>query len=74
TVRRQIVQVKQKLGRLLSATEKDAVAMLTEIAADFEELKDSSGADDCIRMTAYLLRYPVRGVTEVHPALVRHEG
>ena len=76
TVRGQIVKVKQKFLRLFSATDndKDASAILAEIAADFEELESSSGATDHIGVTAHLLRYSVRGATETHPALVRQEG
>lgn len=66
-------EVKRKLLRLLSLKDQEAVAALTELADNLDELRVSTGASECIRMTAYLLRSPVHGAVQTHLALVRHE-
>lgn len=68
----QVAAVKRKLIRLLSLKDQEAVAALTELAGKLDELRASSGASECIRMTAYLLRFPVHGTMQAHLALVRH--
>jgi tetratricopeptide (TPR) repeat protein len=67
-------EVKRKLVRLLSLKDNEALAALTEIAGQLDELRAVSGAGECIRMTAYLLRFPVHGAMQTHLALVRHSG
>ena len=69
---RSVARIKRKLVRLLSLKEQEATTALTEIAGDLDELMTDCGVKGCVRTTAYLLRYPVRGTTESHLALVRH--
>lgn len=68
--RRQVAQIKRKLVRLLSLKDQEAIAMLTEIAGDLDDLMADSGAKESIRTIAYLLHFPVRGTMESHVALV----
>ena len=72
--RRQVAQTKRKLVRLLSLKDQEAVAMLTEIAGDLDDLMADSGAKESIRTIAYLLHFPVRGTMESHLALVHHSS
>jgi len=68
-----IAEVKRKLVHLLSLKDQEAVAALTELAGKLDEFRATSGARECIRMTAYLLRFPFFGAMQTHLALVRHE-
>jgi hypothetical protein len=68
--RRQVAQIKRKLVRLLSLKEQEAIAMLTEIAGDLDDLMADSDAKESIRTIAYLLNFSVRGTMESHLALV----
>jgi hypothetical protein len=70
--RPRVAEVKRKIVRLLGLEDQEAVASLAEIVGALDELRTSTGANECIPMTAHILRFPVHGAMQTHLALVRH--
>lgn len=68
--RSQIVVVKRRLVRLLSANEREAFDALSEVAADLEEVYRSSHPKEALAVRLYLLRFTILGDMQSHLAVV----
>jgi tetratricopeptide (TPR) repeat protein len=70
--RSQIAEVRRMLVRLLSLEDQEAVAGLNTLVGKLDDLHADSGVSESIRMTAYVLHFPVHGTLQTHFAFVHH--